>query len=431
MAIDTVDTLLGILRRVHLLAPEQVEEVARKLVPYYPNPVELAHYLVQIEWLTPFQFAVLFDGNPTDLVVGPYLLLSPLGKGGVSQVFKAWDSVKGRVVALKVYRHEGGTDALLHFQRERQAVTRLAHVNVIKTFEANQSGGLYYFAMEYVEGSDLHQYVAAGGPLAVEVACEYVRQVALGLQHAHQLGLVHRDIKPANLFLVNPPPPGNSARRGPDPVVKILDWGLARVNSGDKAPPESSRARHESARSQLIGTADYIAPEQARDASRVDIRADIYSLGCTFYYLLTGQPPFEAPTLMAKLMQHQSQEPPSVQQVRPEVPDDVSAMIRKMMAKKAEDRFQIPLLVVATLRRFSLCSQSSPGSVIRPPSATNLSGLLRPSSQTGLDTNVRPSTATNLGLGGQTTYHGTSPRPSTVTNLPNLRPNANGHAAGS
>jgi serine/threonine-protein kinase len=364
MSINSIATLLTVLRRVQLLAPEQVEEVERELGPHFDEPLALAEYLAEIDWLTPHQVKMLFTDHWDQLVVGPYHVLDRLGEGGISEVFKAWDTLKGRIVALKVLRQNltSQADAVRQFQRELRAVTRLNHPNVIKTFDANQVGALHYFAMEFVEGMDLGRFVQRAGPLAVEEACEYVRQVAQGLQHAHQLGLVHRDIKPPNLFLIHPPQSdGNGAARRPDAVVKILDWGLARIHP---VPGEGSAHGTLREKGALIGTADYIAPEQARDASLVDTRADVYSLGCTFYYLLTGRPPFPGPALMQKLMQHQVSEPEPLRQRRPDVPEELAGIVQRMMAKRPEDRFQIPLLVVAALRRF--CPGGGSASDSRP-----------------------------------------------------------------
>src|SRR5262249_29589964 len=154
------------------------------------------------EWLTAFQLQTLLEGRWDDLNLGPYTLLDRLGEGGVSQVFKAWDTSKGRIVALKVLRQDlaAHSDAARQFQRELEVVTRLNHQNIIKTFDAHQLGTVHCFAMEFIEGMDLKRFVEASGPLPVEQACDFIRQVGQGLQHAHQLGLVHRDIKPANLF---------------------------------------------------------------------------------------------------------------------------------------------------------------------------------------------------------------------------------------
>jgi serine/threonine-protein kinase len=355
MSIQSVEALLEVLRRVQLLTPEQIDEVARELGPHYADPLTLAEYLAEIDWLTGYQVERLFLGQWDQLVIGPYQLLAVLGQGGISEVFKAWDTVRGRIVALKVLQQHlaDNPDAVRQFQREREAVTRLSHPNIIRTYDADAVDGFPYFAMEFVEGMDLDCFVHRVGPLPVEQASDYVRQVAQGLQHAHQLGLVHRDIKPANLFLLHPPiPTGQTARKGPDPVVKVIDWGLARLVKGAGEAQAATCCDSAAERGRLLGTADYISPEQASDASVVDTRADIYSLGCTFYYLLTGRPPFLGATLMHKLLEHQQAEPDDIRQLRPDVPEEAADILRRMMQKKPEERYQIPLLVVAALRRF-------------------------------------------------------------------------------
>jgi serine/threonine-protein kinase len=393
MSITSVETLLSVLRRVQILAPEQIDEVARVLGPHYTDPVELGRYLVDAEWLTPFQYQALFGGNWDELSIGPYQLLARIGEGGVSEVFKAWDSTCGRIVALKVLRRNLArhSDAARQFERELQAVTRLNHPNVIKTHDALQLGSMHYFAMEYVEGMDLQRHVEEAGPLPIELACEYIRQVAQGLQHAHQIGLVHRDIKPANLLLINPPPrPDQPAPPAPpgkrlDPVVKILDWGLARVLATEGEPHAVAESDLDDEKGALIGTADYISPEQARDARLVDTRADLYSLGCTFFYLLTGRPPFLGACLMQKLRSHQEAAPPAVTEHRPDVPAELSAMIQRMLCKQPENRYQIPLLLIAQLRPFCPNSGGVVGSLIRPmngavPRPASAPTMIRPAS---------------------------------------------------
>jgi serine/threonine-protein kinase len=257
MPLDSVDTLLTVLRRTQLLAAEQVDEVAR-------DAQHLGEYLVSIDWLTAYQLQMLMSEQWEELTVGPYQVLDRLGEGGISEVFKAWDTMRGRVVALKVLRQHltGNGGAAAQFQRELQAVTRLSHPNIIRTYDADSVGGLHYFAMEFVEGLDLDRFVAQAGPLPVELACDFARQAAQGLQHAHQLGLVHRDIKPANLFLLYPPLPAAGlpgAARRLDPVVKILDWGLARCAPDPAAPAVADSTAEKGS---LIGTADYIAPSR-------------------------------------------------------------------------------------------------------------------------------------------------------------------------
>jgi serine/threonine protein kinase len=370
MAIDTVETLLTALRRSQLFASEQVDEVARELGPHYDDPHALGTYLVEVDWLTPYQFEMLCQERSNELTLGDYQLLDRLGEGAVGEVFKAWDTREGREIALKVLREDlsAHPGAARQFEREREAVTRLNHPNIIKTFDAPQIGDRIYFAMEFVEGMDLDCFVKTSGPLAVEVACDCIRQVAQGLQHAHQLDLVHRDIKPANLFLINPPSPeANGTRRAFDVTVKIIDWGLARLKLQPGEGPALSEDELEREKGQLIGTADYLAPEQAQDASLVDIRADIYSLGCTLYYLLTGQPPFAGTSLMQKLMQHREAEPPPVRAVRGDVPAEVDAILRRMLAKDPEERFPVPILVAGALRPFSVPRGNAFSPTFRPP----------------------------------------------------------------
>src|SRR5262249_7979867 len=238
-------------------------------------------------------------GNARDLVLGPYRILDLLGEGGVSQVFRAYHTGKRSVVALKVIRKEflSNEEIVRQFVREGRTIAQLSHPNIIQTFDVDQIGNTHFLAMEFIEGLDLQKLVRLSGPLPVPQACDYIRQAALGLQHAHERCLVHRDIKPANLFLVTPtgarldqtPIPGSpeSMKIPLGGVVKILDWGLADMRmpmaTGAQEPANTLQ------REETIGTADYLAPEQAMDATKVDIRADIYSLGCAFYYLLAGQ----------------------------------------------------------------------------------------------------------------------------------------------
>jgi serine/threonine-protein kinase len=395
--IETVDDLLIALKRVRLLSPEQIAEITRELVPIHEDPTDLVDYLQQIDWLTAYQVQQLFEGNWEGLSLGPYQMLSRLGEGGVSEVFRSWDTLRGREVALKVMRQDlnDETDAIRQFERELVAVTRLNHPNIVKTYDANQIGRLNYFAMEFIDGTDLQKYVTQTGPLPLEYACDFIRMTAQGLQHAYQMGMVHRDIKPANLFLINPPPDPNGpppTRRGPDPFIKILDWGLARLlpTEGEAKLSDPSL---DPDRDMLIGTADYIAPEQSRDASLVDTRSDIYSLGCTFYFLLAGQPPFPGNSLMQKLLAQQEEEPVPIQELRPDVPDEVALVIQKMLAKNPNERYQIPLLVVAPLRHYTLSALGTPGSVIR--SSQGASPGARPSSSLNV---ARP--GTSLGLSG-------------------------------
>jgi eukaryotic-like serine/threonine-protein kinase len=397
MTIDSVTTLVDLLRYERLLTQDQLDQLTEEVLGEFDRPQALAKYLVQLGWLTVYQINHLFEGRTQDLVIDSYCILDRLGEGGVSEVYKARDLRRNRLVALKVLRQDlrSERDAVRQFERELQAVTRLNHPNIVRTYDANRVGNSHYFAMEFVEGTDLGKVVQLSGPLPIPDACDCIRQVASGLQYAHQVGLVHRDIKPANLFLITPPgydkpTPGVSWKRPADPVIKILDWGLARLREpGDDTTDPCTAGSEEG---MLIGTADFIAPEQARDPRLVDIRADIYSLGCTFYYLLTGQPPFPGSSLMQKILQHQQAEPPCVRAARPDVPEELAVIVQKMLAKQPEARYQIPLAVSVPLRRFCqdatgsfhgigpCLNTSTHGTTVRPGSSAGSapSGGLRP-----------------------------------------------------
>ena len=280
MPIDTVPALIESLRQGHLLEPEQLEEILSTFGPKASEPRALLGELVRRGWLTPFQVNQVSQGKAADLVLGQYVLLERLGEGGMGQVFKARHRLMKRVVALKIIRPDRVQDpaALRRFRQEIQAAARLTHPNIVLAHDADEVDGKHFLTMEYVEGTDLGKLVKQQGPLPVALACDCIRQAALGLQHAHEQGMVHRDIKPSNLLLARPQ--GSQAGG----VVKLMDLGLARLRSDDTKEMTQTGA--------VMGTADYIAPEQAADASRADVRADIYGLGCTLYFLLAGQPPF-------------------------------------------------------------------------------------------------------------------------------------------
>jgi tRNA A-37 threonylcarbamoyl transferase component Bud32 len=252
-------------------------------------------------------------------------LLGELGRGGMGVVYKARNLLLDRIVALKVIRadHLRDAEVVRRFCREIRAAAQLAHPHVVHVYEAGQVGTLPFFTMEYIAGTNLAALVRQQGPLPVSQACRYVRQAALGLQHAHERGLVHRDIKPANLLL--------SAADG---SIKVLDLGLSRLREPAGEPAASTLTRE----GVMMGTPDFMAPEQILDARTADPRSDLYSLGCTLYYLLTGQPPFSRGSPGEKLAQHLAQEP-RMEELRPELPGGLRDLIRKLLAKRPEDRY--------------------------------------------------------------------------------------------
>jgi serine/threonine protein kinase len=268
-----------------------------------------------------------------------YQILHELGRGGMGVVYLAQNKLMGRPEVLKVVgshliTRPGVAD---RFLREIRSAAKLHHTNIVTAYSALRLGESLVLAMEYVEGLDLAKIIKAKGPLPVANACNYVHQSALGLQHAHEHGMVHRDIKPSNLMLA---PAGKKA------VVKVLDFGLAKVTSEGQAEGGLTRE------GQMLGTPDYIAPEQIRHAQSADIRADIYSLGCTLYYLLAGRPPFGGETLWDIYQAHFSMDASPLNLVRPEVPVEIAALVAKMMAKEPERRFQTPREVAQALTPF-------------------------------------------------------------------------------
>ncbi len=306
----------------------------------------LSDALIDGGLLTPFQAHSLERGEPRHLVLGPYHIQDELGRGGMGRVYKALHTVMGRVVALKVIAPErlDSPTALDWFRREVRTLTRLQHPNVVMAFDANEAEGLHFLVMEHVEGSSLDAVVRRQGPLPWAQACEVMRQAALGLQHAHEKGMVHRDVKPANLLLPTRPtgelptdPWLSASDKGPGaaapPAVKIVDFGLARLQDGGATLAGGDG---------FFGTPDYVAPEQCRDVHAADVRSDLYSLGCTFYFALTGRPPFPGETAMDKLLAHLSDDAPSVLELAPEVPPVVAGIVARLMAKDPGDRFQTP-----------------------------------------------------------------------------------------
>jgi serine/threonine-protein kinase len=343
--------VLEVLAHKRLLKPEQYAELTERLYPLCPDWQILGAELVYRGWLTPYQMQQVLDGTGRTLFLGSYVLLEPLGEGGMGKVFRARNWKLGKVVAVKVIRHDqvANESTVRRFRREILALSRVDHPNIVHAFDAGVHGSVRFYAMDYVPGMDLGRLVQKNGPLPIPDACNYVAQAAQGLQHAHVLGLIHRDIKPSNLLLCT------ESRS-----IKLLDLGLARFRAGDPAFSQVTRV------GALVGTPDYISPEQVQDSHGADIRSDLYSLGCTFYYLLTGQGPFEHEAPIDKLFCHVREEPTPVENVRPDVPPELAAIIGRLMAKNPADRFQEPAeLLHALAPLLQLGSDVHSGALLR------------------------------------------------------------------
>jgi eukaryotic-like serine/threonine-protein kinase len=290
-------------------------------------------------------------------VIPGFTLIEILGSGGMGIVYKARQVRLDRLVAIKIMRTEYLAEATLieRFQREARAVARLSHPHIVTLHDADEVNGLHFLVMEYVEGTDLGQFVAEKGPLSSETAARLLVQAALALQHAHGHSLVHRDIKPSNLLVTSGKGLGASEEKSktsplatshqPLATLKLLDFGLARFR---EAIPGASVTSAD----QLVGSPDFIAPEQIEDPHAADIRSDLYSLGCTFYYAVTGAVPFPARAVMDKLDGHRFQTPVPVQKRRPDVLPELAAAINRLMRRRPEDRYVAPSELAAELSPF-------------------------------------------------------------------------------
>ena len=323
-------------------------------------PVDRNMGSTQFRWFVPSsqpgtdgsasQAEELPDDRAVPLELGPYFLLDRIDAGGMGQVFRAWHRFLQREDAVKTLRPEltADPDAVRRFLREAEAVARHRHPNVVQVFAADRAENGYYLAMELVPGTDLEKLVRVAGPLPVAVACEYVRQAAAGLEHASKAGLVHRDVKPANLLVTED-----------RSTVKVADFGLARALAQGADGGAGTRT------GAFLGTTDYMAPEQAADPRAADTRSDVYALGCTLYFLLTGRVPFPGGTLRDKLNRHATEPLPSVRAARADAPAGLDAIVARSTAKRPEDRFQSFAELAAAMAE--VANPPSPADPISPP----------------------------------------------------------------
>ncbi len=356
---------------------------------------DLARELVRQKKLTKYQAEEVYRGKGKSLTLGNYLLMEKIGAGGMGQVFKAQHLRMKRIVAIKLLPAAMTKDkeAIARFEREVEAAAKISHPNIVAAFDADCANGVHFLVMELVEGSDLSALVKKNGPLTVGKTISYILQAAKGLEAAHKKGIVHRDIKPANLLLSS------------DGVVKILDMGLASLSDEADGPKHAELT----STGAVMGTVDYMAPEQALNTKTADKRADIYALGCTLWYLLTGKATYGGDTLMAKLLNHRDQPIPSLRSASTDVPEQLDAVFRKMVAKKTEDRYQNMTQLIVELQK---CHHGDDPTVIGrdlelPPTEPDMMDFLR-------DLSVTQAVATKT-TPRPLTYDG-RPRPSVPRN---------------
>ncbi len=318
---------------------EQLPPTSLREIEQCSDAEDLLSLLLKNKLVTDYQAARISAGKTFGLMLGNYRVLDRLGAGGMGVVFRGEHKELRRNVAIKVLTESSAdvSTAQRRFMVEMRAIAELRHPNIVGAIDSGhvisrdpQNPNLRYFVMEHVPGQDLEQYVIEQGPLAVEEACDLVRQIASALLEAQRCNLVHRDIKPSNI------------RRTPSGTAKLLDFGLARPKDHRVTEPGT-----------LLGTLDYVAPEQARDAASVDIRADIYSLGATLYWCLAQKPPFkyhENP--VQQLAARLTEPPPSIREIRPDVAKELDSVIRRMMAADVDDRYPTPQAVIDALDRF-------------------------------------------------------------------------------
>ena len=321
----TVERFLDALGRSGLLPAETIRAALDAAPePVRADPRQLADYFVRLGKLSHFQARKLLENTAGGLVLANYHVVMPIGRGGMGTVYLARDTRANRLVALKILppkKARAEERLIARFRREMDLSQRVAHPNLTQTYEVGVSQGVYFIAMEYIAGQSLYRLVSQGGPLPVGRAAKLFAQVAAGLEHAHGLGLIHRDLKPSNIMIT------------PRDQVKVLDLGLALIE-GEVVEDHTVVG----GKGYVVGTFDYIAPEQTEDAAKVDARSDLYSLGCTMYFALTGQAPFPGGDRRQKINNHRIAIPSPIQDLNPLVPASFAAVVHPLLSKRPEDR---------------------------------------------------------------------------------------------
>lgn len=353
MSVSTAEQFYEQLQSSRLLTAEQLADLHDEvLAKKHASANRLADDLVNRGLITLWQAKQMLSGRHA-FFVGKYKLLERLGAGGMGTVFKAYHAMTDRVVALKLVNKAllANPPAVARFRTEVRLICSLNHPNIITAYDADSEGEMHFLVMEFGQGRDLRSWLKEFAPLPVNWCCDCIRQAALALEHAHQRGLVHRDIKPENLLV-------EGADTATPPKVKLLDMGLARLMHEE--PAEDAEL---AGAGKLMGTPDYISPEQATEASHADIRSDIYSLGATFYKILTDEAPFEGGDVRQRLMARLLTDAPRVTSRRIEVPQEVDGIVARMLAREPADRYQTPAELAEALFPFTFEGEKITASV--------------------------------------------------------------------
>lgn len=350
-----VENLCGFLIRSKLMTAEEMLAMKQRWQGEAKDAGQAAAFvkwLIAKNYTTEYQASLLARGHVDDFFLGEYKILERIGRGRMAGVYKAAHP-SGQVVAIKVLppSRAKNPQMLARFEREARLAVKLKNPHVVRSFQVGETKSVHYLVMEYLEGDTLEEVLQRRKRLPPAEAVRLVHQALLGLQHIHELGLVHRDLKPANLMLLP------ACARGDNETtlksnLKILDIGLAREFFDENAPMEATERMELTGEGVLLGTPDYLAPEQARDPRNIDIRADIYSLGCTLYHLLTGQPPFPDKNILNQMIRHATETPKQLSSFNASIPEGLEQIVSWMMAKQPAQRYPTPARAAQALDAF-------------------------------------------------------------------------------
>ncbi|MFQ3652543.1 MAG: serine/threonine-protein kinase [Gemmataceae bacterium] len=410
----TVQNVYGLLLRSRLLPLDEAKAMFARwnaeAKDQANNLVKFASWMVANKYVTEYQAQLLARGHADGFFLNNYKILDRLGKGRMAGVYKAQHKL-GQIVAIKVLPPSKAKDPTLlaRFQREAKLAIRLRHPNIVRTFQVGQAGELHYLVMEYLVGETLEEVLAKRKSLPPDEASQLIYQALQGLQHIHEQGLVHRDLKPSNLMLV--PPPGPTTLPC---TLKILDIGLGRVLE-EQANEMDEMDSGLTGEGVLLGTPDYMAPEQARDPRSTDIRADIYSLGCVLYHLLAGQPPFPDTNIISQMIRHASEPPRPLNQFNPAIPDGLQQIVNWMMAKTPERRYPTPARAAGALEVYLAAGPMKPSSPdLDPEMAPYLRELDQEEARTAAAAVANVPTTPTVTVPGNKPASGTLPSASTT-----------------